>query len=776
MSSGLKQVTHIILDEVHERSADMDMLFLALKRKIFACDLNVKIILMSATCNVDLFQEYFTLPKYISDTTCIDCSPAVLEIRDSSIGSTIKRFKQEIFYLDDIVGKIEDLQSTLKYIENSNRYYSYKEFLRQSSTQMIFNKNYPTVHQALHDAVLAILFHQIEAHQLGLYIAVKPLHRFLIIFIVRFSDNQNRGTVLIFLPGLAEILDLMKVLSDSPLSERFKWQFSILHSTVSLQEQTDVLKVATAATGGGRHIILATNIAESSLTVPNVEFVLDFCLCKVLMASRQPGCSMTYLALQWSSMSSAEQRAGRTGRTNHGVVFRLVPRRFYETRLEPFEVPEFERTPLENYVLKAKLIEDRLPPKAVLAYALSPPALEDIQWALLTLKRMNALTVNTTTTAEAAKAAAAPVASLPEELAVVVDDGNGEIDEEDGYHQAEESHYQRDNGNLTTLGYIMALLPMDIRLSKLVALGVVFDCTDEAVVIAAAHCTAGFFTLSSLDPLRSYRAHFEWADRSLSDSLAYLRAYRMYKTVEETFGGVASRAQRWCARHELDYHRLLEMETLVHEVINRLEMNIKINSRRSSFGGAEGDRVVHLADYPPPEQELVLKAIIAGAFYPNYFLRQYSQNSDQLCRKYRSSGVNFHDTVIVSGLSRDTATSTLYVPLLHRLFRGCSPNIEYRVDGGTVYMRMDVQSPAIVAAVDIDGFEDDDDGGDGGEDDDDQHHPQTASHFWSSCSGSETSVHASVYHALAVKKLKTPMSLRRLPPQIETAHQKQVLL
>ncbi len=170
MTSGcLRHVTHIILDEVHERSADMDMLFLALKRKIFECDLPVKIILMSATCNVDLFQEYFTLPKYISDTACIDCSPAVLEIRDSSIGSTIKRFKQEIFYLDDIVGKIEDLQSTLKYIENNKRYSSYKEFLRQSSSQIIFNKNYPTVHQALHDAVLAILFHQIEAHQLGWY-------------------------------------------------------------------------------------------------------------------------------------------------------------------------------------------------------------------------------------------------------------------------------------------------------------------------------------------------------------------------------------------------------------------------------------------------------------------------------------------------------------------------------------------------------------------------------------------------------------------------------
>ena len=257
---------------------------------------------------------------------------------------------------------------------------------------------------------------------------------------------------MIFLPGLAEILELMNILKTSPYSIRYKWKFYILHSTVSLKEQTEVMK---ASIDGSRHIILATNIAESSLTVPNVEYVIDYCLCKTLIASRQ-GYNMTYLALEWSSKSSSDQRAGRTGRTNHGQVFRLIPSHFYQT-LHEYEIPEFEKTPLENYVLKAKLIDPKLQPKKVLAFALNPPKLEDIEQAVLTLKRVGAFTVYV------------------------------QNDDEEVYH------YNAENGNLTALGYIMAMLPLDIMLSKLVALGLVFDVTYEAIVIAAAHCTSGIF-------------------------------------------------------------------------------------------------------------------------------------------------------------------------------------------------------------------------------------------------------------------------------------------
>ena len=252
------------------------------------------------------------------------------------------------------------------------------------------------------------------------------------------------------MPGLGEILELLDVLKTSIFSTRYKWKFFILHSTISLHEQTEVMK---SSIDGNRHIILATNIAESSLTVPDVEYVIDFCLCKTLIANQQ-GYNMTYLALEWSSKSSSDQRSGRTGRTINGQVFRLVPSHFYQT-LDEYELPEFEKTSLENYVLKAKLIDLNLSPKEVLAYALNPPKLHNIEKSVLTLKRLGAFTV-------------------------YIQNADGE-----GYK------YDPENGNLTALGYVMALLPLDIMLSKLVSLGLVFDVTYETIVIASAHCTSG---------------------------------------------------------------------------------------------------------------------------------------------------------------------------------------------------------------------------------------------------------------------------------------------
>lgn len=537
---------------------------------------------------------------------------------------------------------------------------------------------------------------------------------------VYFTENQSRGAVLIFLPGLAEIIELTEVLRNSPFATRYKWKFYVLHSTVSLKEQTEVLKMSA---DGSRHIILATNIAESSLTVPNIEYVIDFCLCKTLLACRQGSTSMTYLSLDWSSQSSSEQRAGRTGRTNDGTVFRLIPRHFYSSMAQ-YEVPEFERTPLENYVLKAKLIDERLPPKEVLVYALSPPCLEDIDSAVLNLKRMSAFAVKVTKKDE---------------------------------KEEESEEYDREDGNLTTLGYIMAQLPMDIMLSKLVALGLVFDCTYEAVVIAAAHCTSGFFMKNPSDPIASYKSQLSWANRSLSDSLAYLKAYRMYKTLEGKFHNNATLGQRWCQRNNIEYQRLLELETLVYEVISRLEMNMKIDIKMNSR-----------TCYRKYEQDLILKVIIAGAFYPNYFLREFVDPT--LIERYQSE-INYEDTVILTGFAKDTTTTTLYVPFLHEHFQSCSPSIEYRVDGGTVYMKMNANNTTL--SVD---------------NDDHPLHPAYISHINSKTIGQaktaimknwssfhETGVHTSVYLALAVKRLRPQVSLNRFSPNLETFHKKQLL-
>lgn len=166
MSSNLNFFTHIVLDEIHERSADMDMLFLILKKKIFEGKLNARIILMSATCDVDLFQHYFTYPSYVMHNHFVDLSPAVIEI-NSSLRGKGNGYRQEIFYLDDIVGKIGNLR--FNYSQNMNKYVDFDDFLLANADEdIIFNKAFPILHKILPEVVLGILFHGIEIHQIGM--------------------------------------------------------------------------------------------------------------------------------------------------------------------------------------------------------------------------------------------------------------------------------------------------------------------------------------------------------------------------------------------------------------------------------------------------------------------------------------------------------------------------------------------------------------------------------------------------------------------------------
>lgn len=250
----------------------------------------------------------------------------------------------------------------------------------------------------------------------------------------------------------------MNLLKD--VQSHYKFKIFILHSTISLKEQMQVMR---PSVDGSRYVVLATNIAESSLTVPNVEYVIDYCLCKSFLNCRD-GPNMTYLSLEWSSKSSCDQRAGRTGRTNDGLVLRLVPYKFYQ-HLKNYDIPEFERIPLDRYVLNAKLIDSKLPPKMVLSYALNPPNLQDIESSILSLKRAGALTV-------------------------YIEKKSNEVN---SMQNKVQSHYDPEDGDLTSLGYIMSLLPLDIMLAKLVSLGLVFDVLNEAIIIAAAHHTSGKF-------------------------------------------------------------------------------------------------------------------------------------------------------------------------------------------------------------------------------------------------------------------------------------------
>lgn len=178
------------------------------------------------------------------------------------------------------------------------------------------------------------------------------------------------GDILVFLTGQHEIeracQDLKKAILDKKHKEQDRKETSDRHkhlSTVSL-DQTQILPLyaslelldQTAIFGpsprGSRKVIFATNIAQTSVTIPNIRFVVDSGFVKQKMYDSSTG--MDALLVVPISKAAATQRAGRAGRTRAGICFRLYSRESFETEMEEETIPEIMRTGLTGTVLSLK--------------------------------------------------------------------------------------------------------------------------------------------------------------------------------------------------------------------------------------------------------------------------------------------------------------------------------------------------------------------------------------------------------------------------------------
>lgn len=235
--------THVILDEVHERSADMDLLLTFLKEFLYY-NSDFKLILMSATMEIDFLRDYYT---YGSDT--VQISPEVLEI------NVEPQYSKKIFYLDD-----------LKLPISGNRFCPK-----------------PQVDEKTMEIAKDIILEKL-------------------------SKNVQNTHILVFLPGLFEIKQMQSFLKhDERINE--SCIIMILHSEFASETQKKIFAKTTKS-----KIVLSTNIAESSITIPDVTCVIDFCLTKYI--EKDPNsASISRLRISWTSQNNLQQRAGRTSRT-----------------------------------------------------------------------------------------------------------------------------------------------------------------------------------------------------------------------------------------------------------------------------------------------------------------------------------------------------------------------------------------------------------------------------------------------------------------------------
>uniref|UniRef100_A0A8C1IR60 ATP-dependent RNA helicase TDRD9 n=1 Tax=Cyprinus carpio TaxID=7962 RepID=A0A8C1IR60_CYPCA len=386
-SKTLTEYSHIFIDEVHERTEELDFLLLVVRKLLRTNSRYVKVILMSATINCAEFAEYFGTPIRNQ------MNPAyVFEVEGAP-------YAIEEFYLDEL-----------------------KTILPLGINVDLTFPVDPCITEEMYNVAVSLIqsFDEMEAKDQS-----------------RCSEqtgsatHPERGSVLVFLPGLAEIQYMKEALAKLV---RKRLQVYPLHSTVTLEEQNGVFLVPVP---GYRKIILSTNIAESSVTVPDVKYVIDFCLVRQLVCDKET--NYRCLRITWASKTSCNQRRGRAGRVSKGFCYRLVSRHFWEHEIPDFTIPEMLRSPLASTLLKVKLL-DMGDPRSVLSTALTPPNLNDIERTVLQLKQIGALSV--------------------------------------------QSNSQRQfDGELTFLGRVLAHLPVDLQLGKLIVFGHVFGCLEECLII-----------------------------------------------------------------------------------------------------------------------------------------------------------------------------------------------------------------------------------------------------------------------------------------------------
>ncbi|HWJ67950.1 MAG TPA: ATP-dependent RNA helicase HrpA [Nocardioides sp.] len=342
---------------------------------------------------------------------------------------------------------------------------------------------------------------------------------------VKELSAEGPGDILVFLPGEREIRDTAEALA--PLGEGIRGVDVLpLYSRLSAAEQH---RVFAPAKGSRRRVVLATNVAETSLTVPGIRYVIDTGVARISRYSART--KVQRLPIEPISQASANQRSGRCGRVAAGIAIRLYAEEDFEGRPE-FTDPEILRTNLASVILQMTSLGlgdiARFP-------FVEPPDRRNVQAGVQLLEELGAVSTGST---------------------------NGR------------------SGELTKVGRRLARLPIDPRLGRMLLEAERLGCVRDVLVIVAA--------LSLQDPRErpgadhpkeqaqadQLHARFK-AERS--DFLTWLNLWQHLRQQQRELSGSAFR--RMCKREFLNYVRVREWQELVTQLRQvTKEMGIRLEA------------------------------------------------------------------------------------------------------------------------------------------------------------------------------------------------------
>ena len=322
---GHTEYTHIVIDEVHERDVQTDFLLALIRGTVLPRNPNLRIVIMSATASADLFVDYFDPYK-----------PKVLTIPG-------RTFPVETKWITDCQ---QMLKKEVKHYHDTTTPATTNNGTVQSSGTSSANV---TLSPRAMDPIDNVFIEHLIAYIIRRQQANGEDH-------LRTSNSKQRnngGAILVFLPGKGEIEALFRILTTkhSVLTQIRKEDCKIdihrLYSGVSWQVQQAVFEPAGAKS---IKVILSTNVAETSITIPDVSHVIDTGLVKESRFNAER--RIHELVTVWTSQASTLQRSGRAGRTMAGVCYRLYSQRLWQECMLPYTPPEMIRTPLDDLIIQ----------------------------------------------------------------------------------------------------------------------------------------------------------------------------------------------------------------------------------------------------------------------------------------------------------------------------------------------------------------------------------------------------------------------------------------
>ncbi|XP_046840987.1 ATP-dependent DNA/RNA helicase DHX36-like [Xenia sp. Carnegie-2017] len=443
---NLLRMSHVIIDEIHERSILSDFLLIVV-RDILPRRPALRVVLMSATLNADIFSEYFG-----------GCP--ILNIP----GFT---FPVKQYFLEEIV-------KTLRYQcppTKKRKLWGRRNKKDDLNREEMWKKYLIDLHHSENDSFTAESLANMDFEKID--------HSLVEQLLMHIGRNMKEGAVLVFLPGWQDISALNDILKKNPFFSSDKFLVLPLHSLMPTVNQRQIFDRPAC---GVRKIILSTSLAETSITIDDVVFVVD---CgKTKESNFDVDKQLSTLLPVWISKASSKQRKGRAGRVQEGVCFHLFTKFHYE-EMNDYQLPEILRTPLEEICLQVKCLKLGMV-ESFLKKALQSPSDKSIALAIESLKQLNA------------------------------------------FDSSE---------NLTPLGVHLARLPVHPKIGKIILLGAIMSCLDPVLTIAS---SMGF-----RDPYVVPLEMVEKADKTRkmfspgtqSDHLTLYEAFRKWEVAERCSNG-----------------------------------------------------------------------------------------------------------------------------------------------------------------------------------------------------------------------------------------------